>query len=70
MMASTATPTHRRRRAQGLCVLCAEPAKGVYCERHRQARNLYQRERKRRVNGAKRRNINAESYMFTIGGHK
>lgn len=69
-MTSRATPTHRNRRAQGLCVICATPSTGYYCEKHRRDRNLYQRERKRKVNGATRRNINAESYMFTTGDKK
>lgn len=63
-MPSTATPTQRRRRARGLCVICATPAKGYYCERHRQQRNIYQRERKREKFGCKRRNLNAESYEY------
>lgn len=62
----TARITQQRRRREGLCVVCAIPARGTYCESHRQERNLYQRERKRKVLGCKRRNLNAESYSFTF----
>lgn len=66
-MGSSAT-TELQRRTQGLCVRCSVPARrGSYCEFHRQQQNLYQRERKRRVNGAKRRYTGAESYTFTTG---
>ena len=65
-MGSCAT-TQNRRRSLGQCVVCAVPApnSATYCETHRQQRNLYQRERKRRKLGCRRRYLNAESYMFT-----
>lgn len=66
-MGSSST-TELQRRTQGLCVRCSAPARrGSYCETCRRKQNLYQRERKRRVNGAKRRYKGAESYMFTTG---
>lgn len=46
------------------CRYCSTPAYGVYCEHHRRLTNKYQRERKRRVLGLKRRFLNAESYDY------
>lgn len=62
----SSTATQVRRRALGQCVVCAVPApnRSTYCELHRRERNLYQRERKRRVLGSKRRYLNAESYSY------
>lgn len=62
-MASCNTTTIRRKRL-GLCIACETPAKGVYCEKHRRERNVYQRERIRRVLRCKRRYLNAESYSY------
>lgn len=66
-MGSSST-TELQRRTQGLCVRCGNPSpRGSYCEFHRQQQNLYQRERKRRVLGFKRRYRNAESYGYEPG---
>lgn len=66
-MGSSST-TEFQRRTQGLCVRCAAPnLRGSYCEICRRKQNLYQRERKRRVLGFKRRYRNAESYGYEPG---
>lgn len=65
-----------RKRKQGKCVICGEPANGYrrharketkqpfYCEKHRQAANIRQREYERSRLGCVSRLKEAESYHF------
>lgn len=66
-MIPPATLRQRTRRKLHLCLNCPTRTNGgTYCEYHRRLKNIYQRERKRRVLGLKRRFLNAESYSYEV----
>lgn len=56
-----------KKKSNGLCTICGREQSKLsktYCEKHRILKNVYQRERARRLHGSKHRYAKSESYGY------